>query len=128
VHHQLEQTLDPYIEAAGIAGDRKGPLFRSSPGKGRPLTDRALDRRGAWDMVKRRARAAGLPDRLRNHGFREAGIPLYLQAGGTLERAQRMASHADPRTTKLYDHSEDPITRAEVERIQHSPRNTAPGL
>ena len=29
-----------------------------------------------------------------------------------------MAGHADPHATKLYDHSEDPITRAEVERIQ----------
>ena len=123
VHHQLERYLDAYIDAAGIAGDRNSPLFRSSRGKARTLTERALDRRNAWDMIKRRARAAGLSDRLRNHSFRGAGITLYLKAGGTLEHAQRMAGHADPRTTKLYDHTEDPITRAEVERIQiaHKP-------
>lgn len=128
VHHQLEQYLDAYIEAAGIAGDHKAPLFPSARGKTRTLTDRVLHRRNALDMIKRRVRAAGLPDRLRNHSFRGAGITLYLQAGGTLERAQRMAGHADPRTTKLYDHTEDPITRAEVERIQLSPRKTVAGL
>jgi hypothetical protein len=28
---------------------------------------------------------------------------MYLANGGTLEKAQLMAGHADPRTTKLYD-------------------------
>ena len=32
-HHKAEAYLDAYIEAAGIAGDRKGPLFRSALGK-----------------------------------------------------------------------------------------------
>ena len=29
-HHKLEKYLDAYIKAAGIAEDRKGPLFRSA--------------------------------------------------------------------------------------------------
>jgi len=29
-HHKLEEYLDAYIVAAGVAGDRKGPLFRSA--------------------------------------------------------------------------------------------------
>ena len=32
-HHKLEEYLDAYIKAAGIADDRKGPLFRSAIGK-----------------------------------------------------------------------------------------------
>ena len=36
-HHKLEDYLDAYIEAAGIAGDRKGPLFRAAIGKTRKL-------------------------------------------------------------------------------------------
>ena len=36
-HHTLEAYLDAYLKAAGIAADRKGPLFRTAP----------ADRRGA---------------------------------------------------------------------------------
>src|SRR6202162_398040 len=37
-HHKLESYLDEYIRAAGIEGDRKGPLFRSAIGKTGALT------------------------------------------------------------------------------------------
>jgi hypothetical protein len=40
-----------------------------------------------------------------------------LEAGGTLENAQAMAAHESPRTTKLYDRTDDAITLDEVERI-----------
>ena len=33
-HHTLEEYLDAYIQAAGIADDHKGPLFRTAPGTG----------------------------------------------------------------------------------------------
>jgi integrase/recombinase XerD len=29
-HHKLEEYLDAYLHAAGIEGDRKGPLFRAA--------------------------------------------------------------------------------------------------
>src|ERR1700704_5242840 len=32
-HHTLEEYLDAYIDALKIAGDRKGPLFRTAVGK-----------------------------------------------------------------------------------------------
>lgn len=118
VHHQLEEYLDAYIEAAGIKRDRKGPLFRTSRNKGWSLTDQPIGQRNALRIIKYRARAAGLSTDIGNHTFRASGITMFRKAGGSIEMAQRMAGHADPRTTKLYDHSEDPITRREVERIQ----------
>jgi hypothetical protein len=45
------------------------------------------------------------------------GITAYLQNGGTLERAQQIAAHQSPRTTKLYDRTKDEISLDEVERI-----------
>lgn len=45
-------------------------------------------------------------------------LEAYLDAGGTLEQAQRMAAHESPRTTKLYDRTGDAITLDEVERIR----------
>jgi len=117
VHHNAEAYLDAYRDAAGIAEDRKAPLFRSIPGKAGVLTSEPLDRRNAWDMVKRRAKAAGLSHRLSNHSFRGTGITTFMECGGTLERAQQIAGHESPKTTKLYDRSNDDVTLDDIERI-----------
>jgi integrase/recombinase XerD len=37
------------------------------------------------------------------HSFRAHRDHQFLENGGTLEVAQRIAGHADSRTTKLYD-------------------------
>jgi len=116
-HHNTEAYLDAYIEAAGIAGDFKGPLFRTVRGRSPKLTTKPLRRNNALDMVKRRALAAGLPPRICNHTFRATGITAYLEAGGTIEKAQQIAAHESPKTTKLYDRTSDQITLDEIERI-----------
>jgi integrase/recombinase XerD len=53
-HHKLEGYLDAYLGAAGIAGDRKGPLFRSAIGKTGQLSARPMLREDVWRMVRRR--------------------------------------------------------------------------
>jgi site-specific recombinase XerD len=116
-HHNAEAYLDAYLEAAGIAGDGKSPLFRSVVGRTGTLTDRALRRNNALDMVKRRATAAELSPRVCCHTFRATGITAYLEAGGTIEKAQQIAAHESPKTTKLYDRTSDQITLDEIERI-----------
>ena len=70
-----------------------------------------------WRMIRRRAKAAGIKTLVGCHSFRATGITVYLENGGTLERAQAMANHESPRTTKLYDRTSDQITLDEVERI-----------
>lgn len=118
VHHTLEEYLDAYIEAAGIASDKKGPLFRTAPGRTRDrLTTHRLQAREAFAMVRRRALAAGIDAALGCHSWRAIGITTYLENGGSLERAQQMAAHSSPRTTKLYDRTQDEVTLDEVERI-----------
>jgi hypothetical protein len=49
--------------------------------------------------------------------FRATGITAYLENGGSLENAQAMAAHESPRTTKLYDRTDDQITLDDVEKI-----------
>jgi integrase/recombinase XerD len=115
-HHNAEAFLDDYIEAAGIADDRKGPIFRTI-GKNRKLSGNAMTRNDALRMIKRRVGAAGLPPEVCCHTFRATGITVFMQNGGKLERAQEMAGHADPRTTGLYNRVDDEITLDEVERI-----------
>ena len=116
-HHNLESYLHAYIEAAGIAGDPKGTLFRTLTGGHGPLSDRAMSQPDAFGMIRRRAKAAGIATRVGNHTFRATGITAYLKNGGTLERAAAMANHASTRTTQLYDRRHDEMSLDEVERI-----------
>jgi integrase len=76
-----------------------------------------MSRIDAFRMIKRRAIGAGLPGSTCCHTFRATGITAYLENGGTIEKAQQIASHESPRTTKLYDRTNDEITLDEIERI-----------
>jgi site-specific recombinase XerD len=64
-HHKLEDYLDEYIEAAEIAGDRKGPLFCAAIGKTRKLAPKPMSRTDIWYMVRRRAGRRRHRDRYR---------------------------------------------------------------
>lgn len=74
-------------------------------------------RTDVFRMVKRRARLAKLSGTTCCHTFRATGITAYLSNGGTIEKAQAIAAHESPRTTKLYDRTKDEISLDEVERI-----------
>jgi integrase len=115
-HHTAEALMDAYLKKAEIAADRKGPLCRSVD-RHRELTGRPMHRNDVWRMIKRRGREAGLPPGICCHTFRATGITAYLENGGTIEKAQAIAAHESPRTTKLYDRTEDAISLDEIERI-----------
>ena len=118
-HHALAEALRAYIDAAGIAEDRKGWLFRTSRGHaGTALSEQPMTQPDAWRMIRRRAVAAGIMAPIGNHSFRATGITAYLANGGALEHAQEMAAHESPRTTKLYDRTKERLTQDEVERIR----------
>lgn len=81
------------------------------------LTERGLTQPDAYRTIQRPAQAAGIRTKIGNHSFRATGITEYLQNGGKLEIAQRMANHESARTTGLYDRRDDQISPDEVERI-----------
>jgi integrase/recombinase XerD len=117
LHRTAEDYLDAYIAAAGIAIQPNMPLFRSVDER-RLLTEHRLEARDALAMVKRRASAVNLGNRICCHSFRATGITNYLENGGSLEKAAQIASHESPRTTKLYDRTCDDITLEEIEKIK----------
>ncbi|MFO7902238.1 MAG: tyrosine-type recombinase/integrase [Pirellulaceae bacterium] len=121
-HHLAQQYMDAYLTARRINVEDPAavttPLFCSLD-RHRRLTSRRLDRREALAMIKRRAKAAGLSNKICNHTSRATGITNFLLNGGSLEDAQRIAGHASAKTTKGYDHSDKALTQTEIERIDY---------
>lgn len=116
-HHSLEAYLHAYIDGCGLGDDRKGPLFRTIARGTGQLSATPLPQANAFQMVRRRAAAAGIGTAIGNHSFRATGITAYLKNGGTLEKAAAMANHASTRTTQLYDRRHDAVSLDEVERV-----------
>ena len=58
-HHNLEEYMAAYIEAAGIAGKKGTPLFRTAKGKTQQLTERGITQPEVYLMIRRRARVPG---------------------------------------------------------------------
>ena len=116
-HHKLEEFMDAYIEAAGIAEEKKSPLFRAAIGRTGKLKETAWHRRNAYDAIRRRARQASIETAVCCHTFRGTGITNYLMNSGSLAEAQKMAAHTDCRTTKLYARRNEEISLDEIERI-----------
>jgi len=116
-HHNLDEYLTAYLDGCELRDDRKGPLFRTIARGTHRLSTTPLPQASAFQMVRRRAAAAGIATAIGNHSFRATGITAYLKNGGTLERAATMANHASTRTTQLYDRRSDDVTLDEVERV-----------
>jgi integrase/recombinase XerD len=77
----------------------------------RPMSGNPIDRRDAYRMVTRIARAAGIPRHISPHSLRHAAITNALDAGVPLGDAQILARHADPRTTEHYDRARGNLDR-----------------
>ncbi|MFZ1962218.1 MAG: tyrosine-type recombinase/integrase [Roseiarcus sp.] len=115
-HRYLEAYLRAYIDGAGLAGEPKALLFQTYSRAGR-LTGNPLPQANAYAMVQRRAKAAGVATRVGNHTFRATGITAYLENGGALEKAARMANHASTRTTQLYGRRAAEVTLDDIGRV-----------
>ena len=117
VHHSSRRTSTRTSRRPGLARTRRGRCSgRRSPRMAGSRT-RPMLRRRALEMIYRRAKAAGIATQIGCHTFRATGITIYLTNGGTLEKAQMMAAHSSPRTTKLYDRTSDAVSLDEVERV-----------
>ena len=117
--HKLEEYLDAYSEVAGITNQKGTPLFRSTRARTRQLTSSRMSRTDAYAMIRRRTEDAGIPGVFGCHSFRATGITTYLSNGGTIERAQFIAGHANVGTTQLYDKRNQRATLEDLERVRY---------
>ena len=67
-----------------------------------------------WTTPLQSCEMAGERARVTTLGAREASV-LAL---APLERAQAIAAHESPRTTKLYDRTADEVTVEDIEKIE----------
>ncbi len=116
-HHNLDQYLEEWITAAGLAKTPDAPLFPTLRHGRLSDTPQALPQANVHVRIQRRALDAGIRTKISAHSFRATGITNYLQNGGKLEVAQAMAGHESPRTTSLYDRRSDDVALDEIERI-----------
>jgi integrase len=117
--HDLHVQMEIYLAAAGLVGrSDKTPLFRTARKKKRELTDRGLNGNDLLRIVKRRLKAAGLPEgAFCCHSFRATTPTNLLKLKVAREQVQYLLGHSDARTTDLYNRTEKEVTRNIVERI-----------
>jgi hypothetical protein len=106
------------LEELGSEWQAKGPIVVTA--NGRPWEQ--VEFRRAWRKV---ARAAGIPDNVRNADSRAGGITEATQAGIPLEHIRHAAAHSDIAMTQRYARESAEKT-AEVMRLRvaHRAKNT----
>ena len=77
-----------------------------------------LSRVGAWSIIKRAARLAGLTKPVTPHTLRHTFATHLLEGGADLRAVQEMLGHADLATTQLYTHVDRDYLRS-VHRQYH---------
>jgi integrase/recombinase XerD len=110
-------ALEAYLarERPRLLSGRPSPFVFLGP-RGRPLTRQAV-----WKLVRRRALAAGLGQRVSPHTLRHTFATHLLGGGADLRVVQTLLGHADIGTTQIYTHVA-PQRLREVHR-RHHPRS-----
>ncbi len=102
-------SVSEYVKTVRKEQDRGGDnkfLFLTR------LGDR-MSRQAFWDIIKKRARQAGIKKRISPHTLRHSFATHLLENGADLRSVQIMLGHADLSTTQIYTH----VTRERLKKL-----------
>jgi integrase/recombinase XerD len=117
VHSVARDAIDEWLMESGLNSSPSMPLFPAFSKNRELITSRHMTRINVWRLIQTRARAIGITKRIGCHSFRATGLTAYMNAGGQLDIAQRIAGHSQLSTTKIYDRSKDRVTIEEIEKV-----------
>ena len=121
--------LEPGAQAAladwlALRGQQPGALFCRISKGGRlalpndpALLVQAFSTQAVYDVVRKRARAAGLEEGVSPHDFRRTLLTHLLQRGRDVFTVQAVAGHADPSTTQRYDRRGEEHVREAAQEV-----------
>ncbi len=122
MRRDLDEWIAAYLKGAGLReAPRESWLFRAGQRRGSPLTDRVMLPLAVQLVLKRRLKAAGLPEILSPHSFRVPVVTDLHSQNVPLEDVQYLAGHSHPRTAQIYDRRRLRVSRNLVERISACP-------
>lgn len=98
------RALEEYMAKSGREKAPEAPLFvATQPNRGEvPLSTNTIAQ-----IVKKRAKQAGITKRITPHSLRHTAITLALDGGASVRQVQQLAGHADPKTTMRYDRNRE---------------------
>jgi len=102
-----------YLNSVRTALQRDG-------GEGRVLLNARggpLSRVGAWGIIKRLSKRAGISKRVTPHTLRHSFATHLLEGGADLRAVQEMLGHADLATTQIYTHVDRDYLRSVHKRF-----------